>query len=354
MRFQVRGACAGLVLLAAAGVMAQGAVTRPQLTVTFQTTKFNIPGLEKLPPEALKALGGAAGAQRSLNANLVSPGVAPATATADLDIPAGLKLGNTLNLEIPRDAKGQPGNFGFEGNKEFENWEFLRYWGCSTTVKPGQPRVAKGSQLSSEALQKAAEAAKKAGLKGPETTYAFWPNSRTKPEQTRIDPAAAAPGKYNLRTTYVGGVGFEVPGNVSFMEPIQLTLDGQDLEKSVKLSWKAVPNAVGYYAMAMGSRGKTTHIMWISSEVADGFEMGMATTAQTQALVEKGVYMAPSKLECNIPAGIFKGCQGVSVRIVAYGPSFTQGNTTPSVRVLTESSAMTTLGGPQFPGNDEQ
>lgn len=351
MRSQIRGACAGLALLTAAGVVAQEAITKPQLTVTIQTTKFAIPGLDKLPPEALKALGGSAGAQRSLMATLVSPGNAPASATADLDIPAGLKLGSTLNLEIPRDAENNPGALGFEGNKQFESWEFHRYWGCSTTVKPGQPKVMKGSQISSEALARAAEAARKAGLKGPETSYAFWPNSKVKPNQLRIDPAAAAPGKYNLRTNYVGSVAFDVPGNVSFMEPIELNVDGQDLGNSIKLSWKAVPNTVGYYAMAMASKGNNTHVMWISSEVPNGFDQGWGTTAETKALVEKGVYMPASKLECSIPAGIFKGCRGVSVRIVAHGPSFTQMGSRPSVRVLTESSAMTTLGF-QLPGGD--
>src|SRR5688500_17218689 len=119
-----------LTLLAAAAGLAQNAGDKPRMDVTAEKHKFNIPGLEKLPPEALKAFGGAAG-RRGLRVSLFSPGEAPANASANLDIPTGLKLGTTLPLEIPKKgASSNPTDPG-QALKQFENFEFHRYWGCS-------------------------------------------------------------------------------------------------------------------------------------------------------------------------------------------------------------------------------
>lgn len=356
MRLATRGLCgAGLLLLAATTVVAQEGLSKPQLTLTMQTTKFSIPGLEgvKLPPEALKALGGFSNGQRALSVSLISPGAPPASPTADLDIPSGLKLGPTLNLEIPK-GNGQPGVGGLPPGVNVESFEFSRYWGCSATVKPGQPKVVKGSEISAAARERAIEEAKKAGLKGPETTYAMWPNSKIRnPAQLKIDPAATAPGKYELKTNYTSGVSFELPANISFLEAIESTVDGKDLGRPVQLSWKPVPNALGYFAMAFGSKGQNKQVMWVSSEADGGFDRAFATTGEIEALVKQGIYMPTTKTECTIPAGIFQGCQGVSVQIVAYGPSFTQPDSRPAVKVVTESRSMHTLGGiPGLPGGD--
>jgi hypothetical protein len=345
MRLATRGLCgAGLLLLAAATVVAQEGL-KPQLTVTMQTSKIAIPGLDKLPPEALKALGGLSTGQRTLSVSLISPGAPPASPTADLDIPAGLKLGSTLNLEIPK-GNGQPGPGGVPPGSAIESFEFTRYWGCSATVKPGQPKIVKGSEITAASQARAIEEARKAGLKGPETTFAMWPNSKVRrPEQLKIDPAATAPGRYELKTNYTGGVSFDLPANVNFLEAIQATVDGKDLGKPVQLSWKPVPNALGYLAMAFGIKGKNSQVMWVSSEADGGFDHAFNTSGEIEALVKEGVYMPTTKTDCTIPAGIFQGCQGVSVQIVAYGPSFIQSASRPAVRVLTESRSIHTLGG---------
>lgn len=333
----------GVVLLAAAAASSQEG-SKPQLSVYAETYKFNIPGLEKLPPEARAALGSAAQAQRNLRVQFWSPGAPPASPSANLDIPAGLQLGKTLPLEIPKGGdETDPTSPNFKFPKGYEKFEFHRYWGCSATVKPGQPKVVKGASITAEQAERAAKAAKAAGGKAPSNTYAYWPNNLQK-MPPKLETSAAMPGGYQLKTNYAGGVAFQVPDNVNFLAPVDLTVDGSDLSKAATLSWKPVPNAVGYYAMAMGTKGENIHVMWISSEVPDGFDQGFQTTGEVQALVQKGVYMPPSKTQCTIPAGIFQGCKAVSVQVMAYGPSFTQGNTTPSVRVYTQSTAMATLG----------
>ncbi len=127
MRVGMKVLCGiGLPLLAATVALAQeGPVgSKPQLSLWADTHKFVIPGLENLPPEAKAALGD--GAQRSLRVNYWTPGAAPASATANLDIPGGLKLGPTLPLELPKPGAKDPNNLDPSFFKQYENYEFRR------------------------------------------------------------------------------------------------------------------------------------------------------------------------------------------------------------------------------------
>ena len=81
---------------------------------------------------------------------LWSPGAAPAEATANLDIPAGLALGKTLPLELmrPEARKAQAEKVRIpEEYRITDDFEIRQYWGCSETVLPGQPKIWKLDQL---------------------------------------------------------------------------------------------------------------------------------------------------------------------------------------------------------------
>ena len=328
--------------------------TKPQLGVYADTTQSVIPGLDKLPAEARAAIAARA-ANRSLSVHLWTPGKVPVAPAATLDIPAGLKLGNTLPLEIPKSTPGNGTGSDASVQNAIAKFEFLRYWGCSATVRPGQPKVIKSGGISGAELSRLARAGEKAGAGADSDPWisAHWPNTLQQTPPT-IQPGAALPGKYALHGNYVKAVNFEVPSNVNFLDPVTVTPGEQNLEKAVTFSWKPVPGAIGYIAMATGMRGKTTMIMWTSSETENGFDQGYAPTSEIKALVEKGIYLPASKTECIIPAGIFKGCQFVSLQVVAYGPSFTQATTVPSVRVQTRSIGTLTLGlGGGFGGNND-
>lgn len=343
----------GAVLLLAAGTSAQEGA-KAQLTVSAETFKTTIPGLEgvKLPPEAQAALG-SLGAQRILAVRLQKPGAPPAAPTASLDIPTGLKLGNTLNLEV--DRPGQPGSTTVnpeEFKQRFQGFEMQRYWGCSATVRPAQPKTLKAGEFSADVLSRLPGTAGVAG-RGPDTTVAVWPNAKVMNPQ--LPQGTALPGKYALKSNFGAAVGFEVPAGVTFLDAVSLTVpQGPNvLEQAVPLNWKVVPGALGYFAMASGLRGKTM-IMWNSAEQDDALAGAFNDAADAKAQVAKGVYLAPDRTTCTIPAGIFKGCQGVSVQLIAIGPGFEQpGN--PTVKVTTRSTATSILGanfgGPR-PGGD--
>lgn len=330
-------------LALAAGAQETPVGSKPQLGVFADTMKTIIPGLNvaDLPPEAQAAIAGL-GSQRMLRVHLWTQG-APSQAgpTAALDIAQGLKLGPTLNLELPQRAPGKDEPIRIPPGAE--NFEMRRYWGCSATVRPGQPKVIKSAGTTPGGTV----TVPRSGAGGvPEWTDAFWPNS--KQQTSPVAPQGAAlPGKYALRSNYVNGVNFEVPEGLNFLEPVALTTPpgvGADLSKALPLSWKPVAGAQGYHLMATGLKGKNTLILWSSAEREDDSSFAAyAPTEEIKSLVAKGVYLAPDKAQCTIPAGIFQGCQSVSIQAYAFGPSFTQNNTSPSVRVQTRSITMLAL-----------
>ncbi len=341
---------AGALALAAS---AQG--EKPTLTLTATTTRTSIPGLAnielpkgvELPPEARALLGGAG--QRSLLVRLARPGAPPANPSAELDIPGGLKLGPTLVLDVPRPAGGGKGEDVPTLPQGFEKFEIRQYWGCSAAVRPGQPRVLRGGGLPVGQIPRGPVPGTRGGA-GAEGVSAHWPNGRQKTPP--IAAEAALPGKYQLRTNLTPNLGFEVPSGVTFLPPVELTATS-DLAKPVKLSWKPVAGALGYIAIATGSNGKNTMIMWSSAETGDA-AAAFGSSGDPRDLVQKGILMKPDRVECTIPAGIFAGCQGVSVMFRAIGPSFEQAGSTPAVKVETESMATLVLGiGGDEPDEDE-
>jgi len=339
--------------LAATAAVAQDA--KGQLTLYVETTKMAIPGLEgiKLPPEAAGALAQFQAGTRTLRVELHTPGAPPAAPEANLDLPDSLKLGKTLPLEIPKPGQGaQTGNDPMLGGSP-EKMEFRRYWSCGATVKPGQPKVMRPGQATPEQLARLRGLRGQVGAGGAATdTWAYWPNSKDRMPR-KIDEKAGLPGKYLLRTNFAGQVGFEVPANVQFMAPVTLSTSTDDLAKPITLSWKPVEGAVAYFAMAFGVKGKDSFVMWNSADTDEGSEAGYAPTAEIRAQVEKGTLLAPSRVECTIPVGIFQGCQSVTVMVHAYGPGHWQPAPmagVPNVRVVTRSVGMTPLGGPKFPG----
>jgi hypothetical protein len=338
-------ASSALALAGALGLSASGQEAptgdRPQLGVFADTIKTTIPGLEgvQLPPEAQAALGGF-GAQRALRVHLWTPGPAPqGSPTAALDVPAGLKLGPTLDLEIPRPGKPS----GADGAVATpEAFEIRRYWGCGEAARAGQPKVVKSGDLKPEQLRGIRARGFSAGRDA--WTDAAWPNSRQK--TPAMAPAGAAlPGKYALRSSYVSGVTFDVPAGVSFLEPLALSGPKEpDPSKAIPLSWKPVPGAVGYVAFAMAQRGKNAMVMWTSAERdTEEWHTDFTFADRAKELTAAGHWLPADRTACTIPAAAFSGCESVSVQVYAFGPSFAQPGSTPAVRVQTRSIGMLIL-----------
>lgn len=334
-RFFRPGLAVSVCSLIALSAAAQTA-GKTSLTLSAVTTRTVIPGLDKLPPEARASLQGLAAGQRGLTVTLQKPGAPPANPTAELDIPAGLKQGPKLILSVPNDKPGIPGaDSGVF--KTLENWEIRRYWGCAETVRAGQPQVLKGKDLG-------LNGGRGAGVSGAAGaadafTYAYWPNE--KQQNVPIVPDAALPGKYTLRSNFVNGVSFDVPAGVNFVPAAEVTVDGApDLKQPIRLRWKPVPGAIGFLAVASGSRGQNGMIQWTSAEDGTHPRAWAASGEDAKATVQKGIYMKPEKTECVIPTGVFDGCAAVSLVFYAVGPTFEDTRSTPSVRLETMSMSM--------------
>jgi hypothetical protein len=300
---------------------------------------------------------------RTLSVRLWSPSIAPSTATATLAPPAGLKLGDKLNLDLyrptPADEAGDksPG-FDPESNPDFT---IKMYWGSSDKVKADQPRIVRWGALTPEQkaqMKKQAREAQKAGASyfyKPNWTTGYWP---TKNQPGNVAKDASLVGTYSLTTNYTGNVSLDVPQGVDFLAPIDVTApdlsDEIDFAKAIPFQWKGIPNVLGQYASIMGMEGKNTLILWSSSEVFKEAQMGDSgylQMAEVRERVKDQVFMAPDQTRAVVPAGIFKNADFVMFNMVGYGQGAALDKVQPLPRVQTKTTLSIMLGGKSM--NDE-
>lgn len=346
------------------GIFAETSLTKmagmpaPKLPPGFDLSKLP-PGV-KLPPQALAMLKGTAA--RALTVRLWSPGIAPDNATASLAIPEGLKLGPKLDLDLYRPKPGGGDEtVTLPGGRKFDidQMTIKRYWGSSRTVRPGQPDVIEFKGLTPEQQAAMRAQASKMQARGsyfykPDWTTGYWPGQNA---QGTIEDDAALQGHYALTTTYTGNVEIDVPANVNFLAPIEMTSPNLEqpinFDEAIVFDWKPVPNALGFHAMIFGmQQANHTIIMWDSSEPKP--EMGMdydyKQMAEVRDLVSKDIFMKGDRTEVIVPAGIFKDCDMVSFMMVGYGPGTALEKGQPLPRVQTKTALTIMLGGTMMRG----
>jgi hypothetical protein len=318
------------------------------------------PGI-KLPPQAANALKMISGSQRKVTVRLWSPGIAANDATASLAIPNGLKLGPKLDLTLyrPKGEAGEGDSTPTPGAPKLDEMVIKRYWGSSATVKSGQPDVTEFKGLSPEqkAAMKAQAAKAQRGAAGsyyykPDWTTGYWPVDR---QPGTIEDEATLAGHYALTTSYTGNVEMDVPGNVNFLAPIEMS--SPDLEKPIKFSdaitfkWTPLPNALGYHAQIIGMQGDKTIIMWSSSEAKPdmGLQMDYLQMAEVRDLVSKDLVMKGDTAEVTVPAGIFNDCDIVMFQMIGWGPGAAIDKGQPLPRLQTKSTLNIMLGGKKMP-----
>jgi hypothetical protein len=251
-------------------------------------------------------------------------------------IPAGLRLGDKLPLlpvipdkvvERKEGPKGQDGPADYETPKG----RILFYWGCSTTVRAGQPRIVDLSKMSADSA--AAFGSAFSGRFAPDrgakvsAGYDVFPNER---DQRSIPRDASLIGEHQI-------VGDSVPESFRFnlgpahdvMSAIELQSRGT-LSDSVALSWIPVTNAKAYFLHAMGAQGDDM-IFWSSSEVPDsGFGLfDFLSNATIDKWTKETVLLGTNVSQCAVPKGIMAGRGGSSkrggdeagamLRMIAYG-----------------------------------
>ena len=260
--------------------------------------------------------------------NGLKPGVEAAQ-----HVPPGLKLGEKLPLlpvivDKVVDDKGRPG-----GSSDYEapKGRILFYWGCSATVRAGQPRIVDLSKLSSDSAAAFGNAF--SGRFAPDrgakvrAGYDVFPNER---DQRGLARDASLVGAHQV-------TGDSVPESFRFnlgpaqdiMPAVELQSQGS-LNDSVSLSWIPVTNAKAYFLHAMGAQGDDM-IFWSSSELPDsGFGLfDFLSNGTIEKWTTEKVLLGSNVTRCAVPKGIMAGRGGSSkkggddagamLRMIAYG-----------------------------------
>lgn len=268
--------------------------------------------------------GNSAGYVRNLRLELGSGRRAPGTPQADHFIPAGLNAGASLPLVSPEPSRA-PTNpvYNPGGGDGGANGRILIYFGCGERARAGQPveldlrRMSQG-QVPPGIAQLAIQA-----MNGPSqansATFGMWPNDRSR---TVIPANGSLVGAHQIAGNYSPEINFSLALGQDFMAPIRITQNNRAASGAVPVAWQSVPNATGYYLMAVGSRSDNTIVMWSSSEIHTN-QMGAfdyLSPAEAARLIQQRVVLSPATTQCTVPAEFNRDLQGASLMMTAFGP----------------------------------
>jgi hypothetical protein len=245
----------------------------------------------------------------------------PSLAEALQAVPTGTQLAPTLQLQAPEKPKPLPVE---KGEDDPDDWDYeppkgklIMYWGCSETVRAGQPKIVNLETATLGELAKFFES-RRATQRGAHAAVGrpVWPSRTDK----RALPANASLAGAHAFT------GSGVPESFKFTIPPaqdlmpEFNVRQTDKGSHVLLEWNAMPTARAYFLGTMGGREgeEATMVLWTSSELPDsGFGL---FDYQTNKAVDKWlgqkVLLPPSTTRCAVPKDA--AGQGM-LRAIAYG-----------------------------------
>ena len=245
-------------------------------------------------------------------------------------IPAGMQLGKSLPLlppkaETPAEPGGTPRTGMADGNAKAR---ILIYWGCSPTVRPGQPKEIKFEVKNGKVTgNTAAWGNAVQGRYVPDRSakvdprYALWPNEKLR---KMVPKTGSLVGNHHIVGEKVpASLQFDLTQQQDFMPAIALASTG-DLASGQTFNWKPVDRAQGYFLHAMGTQGDAM-VFWSSSDIADA-GMGIfdyLPPSTVDKWIREKVLLAPSVTSCAVPKGIFAGgsqSSGGVLQMIAFGP----------------------------------
>lgn len=353
---------ASLLLLPPVVVTAQTKPPVAQFWADAATSNMSIPGMDGMEGMGTMMGGSFFGGTKSAGG---SPGKwldtalfthnKPSGTEGSHAIPQAMNMGPQLPL-LPVQATRSERSEAYDGEMEKPKGRLFFYWGCSATVRQGQPRIVDFSKLGSADFGSfmAGRFAPDRGAKAV-PGRSVWPNER---DRTRIPNEASLQGDHAVTGDGVPpGLKFALGAAYDFMPKVQMSTRGEP-QASVDVSWQPVANARGYFLTAMGVKGETDMIMWSSSEQPDpGWGlMDYLTPSRVEKLIGEKVVLPAGATHCAIPQGIYAGVEGAMVRMIAYGPELNLvhpprpadpkavWNPEWSARVRVKSTGMTILG----------
>jgi len=245
----------------------------------------------------------------------------PGLAEALQGVPEVTGLAPTLKLQTPEkpkpaprtDVEDEPAPMDYEPPKG----KFLLYWGCSETVRPGQPKVLNLETATLAEFGKFMES-RRATQRGTHAAAGrpIWPSRDDK----RVLPAGASLVGQHAFTGQ--GVPESFKFGIAAAQDImpEIKLGQTDRGSHVLLEWQAVPHARAYFLGSMGAREgeEMTMVIWTSSELPDsGFGLfDYQTNAAVDRWLKDKVLLAPTTTRCAVPKEA--AAQGM-LRAIAYG-----------------------------------
>jgi hypothetical protein len=236
-------------------------------------------------------------------------------------VPTATTLAPTLKLQTPEKPKPLPQE---KGEDQPEDWNYeppkgklIMYWGCSETVRPGQPKVVDLETATIAELGKFFES-RRATQRGTHATFGrpVWPSKDDK----RALPAGASIAGQHAFT------GQGVPENFKFTIPAaqdimpEIKLRQTDKGTFTLLEWNAIPTARAYFLGSMGSREgeQMTMVIWTSSELPEsGFGLfDYQTNKAVDGWLKDKVLLPPTTTQCAVPKDA--AAMGM-LRAIAYG-----------------------------------
>ena len=346
-RFFLTPACLAISLcVASAGALAQNSKTpKVQLWMDLSTgTMAGMPEIDNLPGGG-GLLGGlmGGGAGQGMGASNTTYGNARAMSVmpprvidialhntlrpgveASQSIPPGMRMGESLPLLPPRaqqPTQTEPGELPNEYQQHQPKGRILLYWGCSATVRAGQPRVIDLARAKPSDYAQAF-AGRAVPDRGPRVgaAYALYPNERN---QVSLSAGSSVVGEHQVRGDGVpASMKFTLGAAQDLMPAIDLRTTGK-LQDSMGASWQPVRNARAYYLHALSKNGDDL-VMWSSAETPDT-GMGLfdyLSPATIDRWLKERVLLQPETTQCAIPQGIFAGGGRDAtpmLRMMAYG-----------------------------------
>lgn len=292
----------------------------------------------------------------------------PSGLTATQEIPPRADLGAApLHLVTPP-REGVGGGGEETTFPERPRGRILFYWGCSATVKPGQPRVIDMAGFSAQdyAGFMQGRSVPDRGARA-EAGYAIWPNDR---ENSRVARGASVAGEHVVSGDGVPDkLRFTLSRDQDFMPSLKLESDGKR-SAAIRVRWQAIASARAYLLTATSAgqdpSGAPDLVLWSSSEPPESGMglMNYAANASIDGWLREKVLLPPAQTECDIPAGIFAKAENAMLQGIAYGnevnfsyppkPANAPPNWSPDwvARVRNKSVAVNLLGENAVPARD--
>jgi hypothetical protein len=329
-RSQVLSLASALLLggLASASVAQTQVVKPPLAQYWMDVATVRVAGLDEMPNMGAMGSGGSRfGATKGMVPGrwldiAISAQRKPLGPLATQNIPAGLGLGSSLTLLPPEPATTQggtpPSHDAENGVPEQPKGRILLYWGCSDTVRAGQPKVLDFATAKAEdyaQFMRGRATRERGATAAPD--HAVWPNPQYK---QLIPKGASLQGEHRITGDGIpASLQFDIGQVQDFMPPLVLTATGGGTSATT-VSWPDQPQARGYFLNAMGgSEGET--VLWSSAETPEpGWGlMDYLSTSNLDLWLADKTLLPTRQTQCAIPAGIFNKAQGAIVRGIAYG-----------------------------------